>query len=128
MIIFAIQVVIVAGVGMMVSIYNSMNERRQEIAIMRALGARRSTVMSIILLESILLSLGGGALGALIGHLAIGALAPLIMSYANVMIRPWDFQLAELILIPGLAGLASIVGYLPAVVAYRTDVAQSLQS
>ena len=76
-----------------------MNERRQEIAIRRALGARRSTVMSIILLESILLSLGGGALGALIGHLAIGALAPLIMSYANVMIRPWDFQLAELILI-----------------------------
>lgn len=128
LIIFAIQVVIVAGVGMMVSIYNSMNERRQEIAIMRALGARRSTVMSIILLESILLSLGGGILGALIGHLAIGGLAPLIMSYANVMIRPWNFQLAELILIPALALLASVVGYLPAVVAYRTDVAQSLQS
>ena len=95
---------------------------------MRALGARRSTVMSIILLESILLSLGGGAIGALIGHLAIGALSPLIMSYANVMVRPWNFQLTELILIPALAILASIVGYLPAVVAYRTDVAQSLQT
>lgn len=128
LIIFAIQVVIVAGVGMMVSIYNSMNERRQEIAIMRALGARRSTVMSIILLESILLSLGGGLFGALIGHLAIGALAPLIMAYSNVMVRPWDFQAVELALIPGLIGLASIVGYLPAVIAYRTDVAQSLQT
>ena len=128
LIIFAVQVVIVAGVGMMVSIYNSMNERRQEIAIMRALGARRTTVMAIILFESILLSLGGGVLGALIGHLAIGALAPLIMSYSNVMVRPWDFQAIELILIPGLVLLASIVGYLPAVVAYRTDVAQSLQS
>lgn len=128
LIVFAIQVVIVAGVGMMVSIYTSMNERRQEIAIMRALGARRSTVMSIILLESILLSLGGGLFGALIGHLAIGALAPLIMSYSNVMVRPWDFQAVELALIPGLIGLASIVGYLPAVIAYRTDVAQSLQT
>ncbi len=128
LIIFAIQVVVVAGVGMMVSIYNSMNERRQEIAIMRALGARRSTVMSIILFESILLSLGGGLFGALIGHLAIGALAPLIMSYSNVMVRPWDFQTVELALIPGLIGLASIVGYLPAVIAYRTDVAQSLQT
>ncbi len=128
LIIFAIQVVVVAGVGMMVSIYTSMNERRQEIAIMRALGARRSTVMSIILLESILLSLGGGLFGALIGHLAIGALAPLIMSYSNVMVRPWDFQTIELALIPGLIGLASIVGYLPAVIAYRTDVAQSLQT
>ena len=128
LIIFAIQVVIVAGIGMMVSIYNSMNERRQEIAIMRALGARRSTVMAIILFESILLSLGGGAFGALIGHLVIGAVSPLIMSYSNVMVRPWDFQLVELILVPGLVALASVVGYLPAVVAYRTDVAQSLQS
>ncbi|MDO5309719.1 MAG: ABC transporter permease [Planctomycetia bacterium] len=128
LIIFAIQVVIVAGVGMMVSIYNSMNERRQEIAIMRALGARRSTVMAIVLFESILLSLGGGLLGALIGHTAIAALAPFIMSYANVMVRPWNFQWIELVLVPGLVLLASVVGYLPAVVAYRTDVAQSLQS
>ncbi len=128
LIIFAIQVVIVAGVGMMVSIYNSMNERRQEIAIMRALGARRLTVMSIVLFESILLSLGGGVFGALIGHLAIAGLAPFIMSYANVMVHPWDFQLIELVLIPCLVVLASVVGYLPAVVAYRTDVAQALQS
>jgi putative ABC transport system permease protein len=44
------------------------------------------------------------------------------------MVRPWDFQAIELALIPGLIGLASIVGYLPAVIAYRTDVAQSLQT
>ena len=50
------------------------------------------------------------------------------MSYANVMVHPWDFQLIELVLIPCLVALASVVGYLPAVVAYRTDVAQALQS
>ena len=127
LILFAVQVIIVAGIGMMVSIYNSMNERRQEIAIMRALGARRVTVMSIILLESILLSLGGGILGVLIGHGLVWGLSPLIMEYSNVMVRFWDFQPAELILIPGLIAMASIVGYLPAVIAYRTDVAQSLQ-
>lgn len=127
LIIFAIQVIIVAGIGMMVSIYNSMNERRQEIAIMRALGARRITVMSIILFESILLSLGGGFFGVMIGHGLIALINPWIMEYSNIMVRPWDFQLVELILIPGLIGLASVVGYLPAVIAYRTDVAQSLQ-
>ncbi len=45
----AILVVVVAGIGILVSIYNSMNDRRHEIAVMRALGARRATVMSIIL-------------------------------------------------------------------------------
>ena len=47
---------VVSGVSILVSIYNSMSERRHEIAIMRALGAGRSTVMTIILLESTLLS------------------------------------------------------------------------
>ena len=62
LLVFAVMIVLVAGIGIMVSIYNSMNDRRHEIAIMRAL-ARRSTVMMVILLESILLSLGGGLLG-----------------------------------------------------------------
>jgi ABC-type lipoprotein release transport system permease subunit len=126
LIIFAIMVIFVAAIGMMVSIYNSMNERRQEIAIMRALGAKRRTVMLIILLESILLSLGGGLIGMVIGHGLIAGVGPIIAQAVMVVVNPWHFQLAELILIPVLIVLASLVGYLPAVVAYRTDVAQSL--
>ena len=93
---------------------------------MRALGANRGTVMLIILLESILLSLGGGIIGMFIGHSLIAAVSPIIASAVMVVVNPWHFQSAELILIPGLILLASVVGYLPAVVAYRTDVAQSL--
>ncbi|MCL2305699.1 MAG: ABC transporter permease [Planctomycetaceae bacterium] len=126
LLILAALVVVVAGIGMMVSIYNSMNERRQEIAIMRALGARRTTVMAIILLESILLSLGGGAFGVFLGHSLILVLGPWISGATGIIVSAWHFQWAELILIPGLIALASVVGYLPAVIAYRTDVAQSL--
>jgi putative ABC transport system permease protein len=126
LIIFAVMVIFVAAIGMMVSIYNSMNERRQEIAVMRALGAKRATVMLIILLESILLSLGGGVIGMVIGHGLIAGVGPVIASAVMVVVNPWHFQAAELVLIPGLIILASVVGYLPAVVAYRTDVAQSL--
>ena len=50
-------IIIVSGVGIFVSIYNSMSDRRKEIAIMRALGAQRRTVFAIILAESILLVL-----------------------------------------------------------------------
>ena len=126
LLVLAVLVVVVAGVGMMVSIYNSMNDRRHDIAVMRALGARRRTVMVVILLESILLSLGGGAVGLVLGHVLTGALAPTIMEHTGVVVNALHFQASELILIPGLIILASLVGYLPAVVAYRTDVAQSL--
>jgi len=126
LIFLAVLVVLVAGIGMMVSIYNSMSERRQEIALMRALGARRLTVMTIILLESILLSLGGGMLGLVFGHLLIGGIGPWISEYTGIVIRAWNFQMAELILIPGLILLASVVGFLPAAVAYKQDVVTSL--
>ena len=126
LLILAILVVVVAGVGILVSIYNSMNERKHDIAVMRALGASRLTVMMVILLESILLSLGGGAVGVLLSHGLIGLLGPLITEHTGVQINALQFQISELVLIPGLVILASMVGYLPAAAAYRTDVAKAL--
>ena len=122
----AVLTVIEAGIGIMVSIYNSMSDRRHEIAVMRALGASRFTVMVVILMESILLSLMGGVMGVLIGHGATWACSSMIADWTGVVIGIWQFQLGELILIPGLIVLASAVGYLPAMSAYRTDVAKSL--
>ena len=75
-------IVVVAGIGILVSIYNSMSERRREIAVMRALGAGRETVMLIVLLESILLSLAGGLLGWVLGHLLIAGLNPWVVDLA----------------------------------------------
>ncbi len=126
LLILAVMIVVVAGIGIMVSIYNSMSDRRHEIAIIRALGARRTTIMVVVLLESILLALGGGAAGLVLGHGLTGVLSPIIADQTGVSVNPFQFQLSELILIPGLIVLATAVGYLPAVVAYRTDVAQSL--
>lgn len=128
LLILAVLVVVVASVGILVSIYNSMSDRRHEIAIMRALGASRLIVMGVILLESILLSLGGGALGIVLGHGLIGAIGPMVAEQTGVQVSMWNFQLIELVLIPGLIFLATVVGYLPAAVAYRTDVARSLQA
>jgi putative ABC transport system permease protein len=118
--------VIVAGISIMVSIFNSMNDRRHEIAIMRALGARRVTVMATILVESILLSLIGGFFGLLLAHGIIGICAPMIANWTGVAVGMLQFQTRELILIPGLIVLASAVGYLPALSAYKTDVARAL--
>ncbi|MBN1394687.1 MAG: ABC transporter permease [Pirellulales bacterium] len=117
---------VVAGIGIMVSIYNSMSDRRHEIAVMRALGASRTTVMLVIMMESVLLALMGGALGLLIGHGAIWLCSPWIAEQTGVIVGLLQFQLIELILVPGLIILAAAVGYLPAMAAYRTDVSQSL--
>ena len=136
LLVLAVLVVVVAGVGVMVSIYNSMNDRRREIGIMRALGAARSTVMRIVLIESVLLALLGGVAGIILGHGAIGLFAPFVTATTGVMIDFWRLAPAanlagilispEIVLIPALLLLAAVVGFLPALVAYRTYVAQAL--
>lgn len=136
---------VVSGISILVSIYNSMNDRKREIAIMRSLGAGRRTVMAVVLLEAILLSLGGGLLGWAGGHLAITAANPWIEAETGVTIgllemsppvdivellapdADWSLNVStEWILVPGLILLAIAVGFLPAMAAYRTDVADAL--
>ena len=119
---------IVSGISILVSIYNSMSERRHEIAVMRALGAGRGTVMAIILLESVLLSAAGGAAGWLVAH-ALNALAgPFIEARTGVVVGFLDMAWSEVLLIPTLILLAILCGFLPALSAYRTDVARALSA
>jgi putative ABC transport system permease protein len=122
----AVLVVIVSGIGLAVGFYNSMNERRREVAVMRALGASRTTILSIVLLESVLLALLGGLAGAVAGHLAIGLLSPLVAARTGVILSPLTFDLNEMLLIPSLMVLAIVAGMLPALSAYRTDVSRTL--
>jgi len=103
-----------------------MSERRHEIAVMRALGAGRDTVMTIILLESVLLSLGGGLAGWLIAHALNALAAPLIAAQTGVAIGFWDIELSEALLIAAILLLAILFGFFPAISAYRTDVGKSL--
>lgn len=119
-------IILVSGVSIFVSIYNSMSDRKREIAIMRALGAGRTAVFTIILSESVLLCLGGGILGIILGHGLVFIAAPIIEARSGLLINPFAFNSVELILLPILVVLASLVGFIPAMTAYRTDVASTL--
>ena len=119
-------VVIVSSVGILVSMVGSSLERSRDVAIMRALGARRGVVLGTVLIEAILLAVGGGGLGWLLGHAVVGLIGPWIATNAGVAAGFFSFTLAELLLVPLLIVLAILAALLPAVAAYRTDVARWL--
>jgi putative ABC transport system permease protein len=103
-----------------------MSERSHDIAVMRALGASRTAVMAIIVVESILLSVLGGLAGLALGHAALAAASPIVEFYTGITVPAWHFTWQESLLVPALVAFAALVGFLPALTAYRTDVARTL--
>ena len=95
---------------------------------MRALGASRGWVLRIIVCESLLICLLGGVIGFAMGHLMVFIAAPIIEARSDTMINPWSFDQHELWILPSLLLLGSVVGIVPGLTAYRTDVAKGLQS
>ena len=120
-------VVIVSAIGILVSMVGSSLERSRDVAVMRALGARRSHVLTAVLLEAIILAVGGGLAGWLLGHGIVAAIGPLITTNAGVSAGFFSSApLGEALLVPFLVVLAILSALLPALAAYRTDVAKWL--
>ena len=119
-------VVVVAAGGILASIYNTMNERRREFAIMRALGARRRTVFSVIVLQSAMISLLGALMGFAVYAAILAGAAHIIREQVGVHLAIASYHPILIIAPAVMLGLGMIAGVVPAIKAYRTDVAANL--
>lgn len=113
---------VVGGIGVMNIMLVSVVERRREIGIRLAIGARRRDIAILFLIEAIMLSLVGGSLGVIIG---------IIAAYIIAFIWHWQFTL---FLLSPLAGFSVSVavgiffGFYPALQASRLDPIQALRA
>jgi putative ABC transport system permease protein len=119
-------VVVVAAGSILASLYNTMNERRREFAILRALGARRRTVFAAIVLEAATIT----TVGAVAGYLAYGAILGAafftVREQTGVVLDAWRLDPVLLWAPLAMIALGALSGVVPAFKAYRTDVATNL--
>ena len=126
LLVIAYLVIFVAAISILVSLYNSMNERKRDIAIMRSLGATRFKILKIIILEGALISFTGALSGILLGHFVIFMMKNKISDLAGIQISGTNFNVFELYIFAGTVLLGILVSMIPALKAYKTDVAKNL--
>ena len=119
-------VIVVASGSILASIYNSMNERRREFAILRALGARRGIVFSAIILESGTIAVLGSLVGFAVYAGIMVVAAEVIRAQTGVVVDLLQFHPAFISTPLAMTALGALAGLLPAYEAYRTDVASTL--
>ena len=119
-------VAIVVGLYLFVSMYGATWERRREIATMRALGAGRATVLRIILLECAALTAAGGVAGLIGGHAAAFLGAAFLATRIGAVADPFALGLLQPLVLAATVILGTLAGLVPAVMAYRMEVAENL--
>jgi putative ABC transport system permease protein len=119
-------VIAVAAGSILASIYNTINERRREFAILRALGARRLTVFSVILMETATIASLGAIAGYAIYIAILSTALVVVRAQTGVVLDPFKPNLVLLLAPAGMLLVGAIAGILPALKAYSTDVASNL--
>lgn len=113
---------LVGGIGVMNIMLVSVIERRREIGIRMAVGARRKDILQMFLIESVALTVFGGLLGVLIGTLVTAVLA--FSSGWEYSFRFWPAFLGFIV----SAAVGVFSGLYPSYRASRLDPIATLQS
>lgn len=120
-------VMISSGIGIMLSLYNSMEQRRRQIAVLRVLGCSRPRIFSLMVTESAMIGMMGAGLGLVLAHFGAMAVAAGLRQAVGLVVEPtlgldWAIGVGL-----GTIALGTVAGLIPAAMAYRTPVAENLR-
>jgi putative ABC transport system permease protein len=119
-------VVVTALIGMMATIFSSLNERRREMAIFRAMGARPRVVLSLLVLEAVLMAAIGAILGLALLYVGLFIGQPLIDSAFGLWLPIEAPTMREVCVLLGVVAAGAIVSTVPALRAYRMSLADGM--
>jgi len=122
----AVVIMIVSGLSIFISLYNSLRRRRYELALMRVHGASRWQLVKLIQFEAIFLSLIGAFFGLLLSRLSIYIISSLVSENNTMNNFPLTFVSEEFWLLPSALLIGIFAALIPTLQAYRTNIPKLL--
>ena len=119
-------VALVSLAGLVSVVMAGLNERRRELAVLRAVGASLRHVMALLALEGAIVTLLGVAFGLVAAALGIALLSPWLQAQFGLTLSLSGPTLNEWALLAGLLVAGWLASLLPGVRAYRLSLADGL--
>ncbi|EMX0311995.1 TPA: ABC transporter permease [Vibrio parahaemolyticus] len=119
--------VVIAGLlGMLSSLLTSLQERRREMAILRAMGARPRHVFSLLISEASILTAAGIVTGVLGLYAILALLQPLIQQHYGINLTLSTLSAYEWMLLSFVQCAGIVIGFIPAFRAYRQSLSDGM--
>lgn len=119
--------VVVAGLsGLLTALLSTLNERRREIAVLRAVGARRRDVFALLVLEATLIAGLGAAIGAVAVNLAFAGFARGLEAAVGAPLGPLGVSVYDAYIVGAVTALGFLLGLVPGWIAYRRSLSDGL--
>jgi len=123
---FAAVLILAAGLSVFIALYTALEERRYDLAVMRALGGSPGRLFGLLMTEGIVLAVLGAAIGLGVGHLLAAAMGAWLESQQQYPVSGLEWRQEELWVLAVALGVGLVAALLPAWRAYRTDVSSTL--
>ena len=124
--VFAAIMMACAGLGIFIGLMNTLNDRQADLALLRVLGASRTTVCLTIVTQGFALGLAGVILGVALGHLGGEWMGQAIGQTHRIPLTGWTWANEEWWIIAAAMGLSILAALFPAWRAYRNAVPETL--
>lgn len=122
----AAALLVTAAGSVLVALTNALADRRADLALMRVLGATRSFLLRLLLLEAVLVAGAGAIIGVALAHLSLELIARLVPEARAAGLSGLAWVPEELWLVSAIFVLAILAAVIPAIRAYRADLVGSL--
>ncbi len=119
---FAYLLIFISALSIFIALYNSLKERKYDLAIMRSMGATKSRLFTAIVCEGVALTLAGALAGLAMGHEVLALFVQWVGESQRAGMSAWVFYPEEIYLLGGSLALGFLCSLLPAWQAYRTDI------
>jgi putative ABC transport system permease protein len=119
-------VITVVLVGMLTVLWSGLEERRREMAVLRAVGARPRHTFLLIIGEAFLLTLGGLVMGIFLAALILSALESTLVQHYGLSLSAAFTGSTIAPLFAGMLAAGLLAGLLPALRCYRRSLSDGL--
>ena len=125
---FGVLLIVFSAFGLFITLYNAVNERKYDIALMRSLGATRGRIFGFIMAEVLVLGLIGSVIGVVLTQVFLRGTAAWIHAFKHIVLEPVAiFGAPEACVIIAALAISILAGLIPAVKAYRMNIVKTLR-